>query len=453
MSAALLVIGAIILVAVPAFLRRPTWAVFTFAFLLLIHANLVLSGKFGVGLADPLLFGAMLGLVAVYPLLHGDTGRGTGRFLFACGLWAFAVLNSYLWSTTSGVSITPLRTFLPNLLYGLMLFLMIADRARLIAALGGVVAATGVLSTLTLLQVSLGLVDFDFYGLAHGNIDHIAGTVDAIRPTGPVRDPNYYCQILVPGFALALGMSLGGQTRRWRAAGLTVTVIIIVAIMLTASRGGMLASAVAAVGLLLVYRKTQYLFVVLVPVLALLLFVPSYLDRVSSLITSVAALASGGSVTETSVSGRLAEMAAAAVLFAEHPLSGIGFGMFEGRYQDISANYDMILRGEDRSAHSLYLETAAEQGAIGLATLLFLLGASLRSVQLAYRRAKLAQDPELVNALSAMAAAAAGLFVSSIFLHDAYAQHFWLVLALLFAAERAPGIQLNKSQIRVDMND
>jgi putative inorganic carbon (hco3(-)) transporter len=453
LNTALLLLVVVLVVAAPVFLRRPEWAVFASAFLLLIYANLVLSSKFAIGLTDPLLFGAMVGLVAVYPLLHGDTGRGVGRFLFACGLWICAVLNSYLWSTTSGVSIVPLQTYLPNLLYAFVIVLLITDRNRLIAALAGVVAATALLSILTIIQVSLGLVDFDFFGLARGNIDYIAGNVDAIRPTGPLHDPNYFCQLLVPGFALALGLTLSRQTLRWRMAGLGVTVVILVAIVLTASRGGMLAAAFAAVGLLLTYRKLHYLVVVSIPVFALLVFVPSYLERVASLMTSVVALASGNGVAETSVSGRLAEMAAAAILFAEHPLSGIGFGMFEGRYQDISANYDMVLRGEDRSAHSLYLETAAEQGVVGLAALLFVLTASFRSVQLAYRVARQACDRELLNALRAMAAAAAGLFVSSIFLHDAYAQHLWLVLALLFSAERATIFRLNKLQPRVEMND
>jgi putative inorganic carbon (HCO3(-)) transporter len=448
-SAALFLLAALVLVAVPIFLRRPIWAVFTFAFLLLLHANLVLSSEYGVGLADPLLFGAMLGLAAVYPLLHGDTGHGLGRFLFACGLWVSAVLNSYLWSTAAGVSLGSLQAFLPNLLYALVLLSLIADRDRLVAALWGVVAATALLSTLTVLQVGLGLVDFSFFGLAQGGIDHIAGRVDAIRPTGPVRDPNYYCQILIPGLALTLGLALGGQTPRGRAVALVAVIIIVLAIMLTASRGGMLAAAVAATGLLLAYRKVNYLVVMLVPVLALLFFVPSYLDRVTSLVTSFAALASGQSAMETSVSGRLAEMAAATILFAEHPLSGIGFAMFEGRYQDISANYDMMLRGEDRSAHSLYLETAAEQGVVGLAALLFLLGASLRAVQLAYRQALRMNDAALVNALRALTAAAAGLFVSAIFLHDAYAQHFWLVLALLFAAERATAVRPFPLKLRV----
>jgi len=127
--------------------------------------------------------------------------------------------------------------------------------------------------------------------------------------------------------------------------------------------------------------------------------------------------------------------------------------MFESRYQDISANYDMMLRGADRSAHSLYLETAAEQGVIGLAALLFLLGTALRAVQLAYRGAARQGDTALMSTLRALGAAAVGLFVSSIFLHDAYAQHFWLVLALLFAAERAAGSRPINLRQRVDLND
>lgn len=447
----MLVLGAVLLAAVPIFLRRPVWAVFAFAFLLILHVNLVISTEHGIGLADPLLFGAMLGLVAVYPLLYGDTGRGSGRFLTACALWLVAVLNSYLWSTAAGVSVATLRQFLPNILYALMLFLLITDRARLMAALSGLVAATTLLSLLTTVQVSLGSVDFNFFGFAQGGIDHIADQVDAIRPAGPLQDPNYYCQLLIPGFALALGTALGGSTARLRLASLAATVLIVVAIMLTASRGGMLAAAVATVSLLLVHRKFHYSAAVVVPVLALLYLVPSYSDRVASVATAFLALASGQNANETSVSGRLAEMQAAAILFAEHPLAGIGYGMFESRYQDISANYDIVLRGQDRSAHSLYLETAAEQGIVGLAALLFLMGASLRAVQLSLRRATKHADSALMNTLWAMGAAAVGLFVSSLFLHDAYAQHFWLVIALLFATERATkttSIRLNADGYR-----
>jgi O-antigen ligase len=206
------------------------------------------------------------------------------------------------------------------------------------------------------------------------------------------------------------------------------------------------------VGLLLAHRKIQYLAVVAVPAIALLYFVPSYYDRVTSVTTAIVALASGQNASETSVSGRLAEMEAAAILFAEHPVSGIGYAMFETRYQDISANYDMMLRGEDRSAHSLYLETAAEQGAVGLAALLFLLGSSLRSVQLARRKAVLQGDVVGIYALQSMAAAGVGLFLSAVFLHDAYAQHFWLVLAVLFAAERAMKANRYRVEPRVDMH-
>jgi putative inorganic carbon (HCO3(-)) transporter len=171
------------------------------------------------------------------------------------------------------------------------------------------------------------------------------------------------------------------------------------------------------------------------------------------LTTAFVELASGQDSMDTSVSGRLAEMEAAAILFAEHPVAGIGYGLFESRYQDISANYDMVLRGRDRSAHSLYLETAAEQGIMGLTALLLLLGSSLRAAQLAYRRAALQVDIGLVHAVGAMIAGAVGLFVASVFLHDAYAQHFWLVLALLFAAERVTQVRPKTSATASKMND
>ena len=435
-SAAFLLLVLLALCALPVLLRRPEFAVLLFTFLLVLHANLILSKRFSVHLADPVIFGMMLGLVAVYPILHGDRPNGSGRFFGALAIWLAAVLNSLLWSGAYGVSLVDLQAFLPNILYALLLFLLVTDRDRLLAALAGVLAACLVLSVLTIIQLASGLQDFDFYGLANGSIGHIAGGVDALRPTGPVYDPNYYCQILIPGFGIALAAAAGAASPRMKSAGFAAAVVIGIAMLLTASRGGLVAAGVSVLFVLYAYKRIRYLVFLLPPLVATLYLVPAYSDRLVSMVNSAAAFLSGETVAETSLAGRLAEMEAAAILFSEQPLYGIGYGMFETRYQDISANYDLQLRGQDRSAHSLYLETAAEQGVIGLFALLVLLCSSLRALQLALASAAAGGDVRLMKGLNALGAASAGLLASSLFLHDAYAQHFWLVLALLFATER-----------------
>jgi len=90
-------------------------------------------------------------------------------------------------------------------------------------------------------------------------------------------------------------------------------------------------------------------------------------------------------------SNRYAYWRVAAETFAEHPLRGIGAGGFR-----VPWLRERPFRESVRDAHSLYLETAAELGLVGLAALALLLG----GVAAAARRA----GPALAGPVAALAA-------------------------------------------------
>jgi O-antigen ligase len=66
--------------------------------------------------------------------------------------------------------------------------------------------------------------------------------------------------------------------------------------------------------------------------------------------------------------------------FAEHPIAGIGSGGFQVEWLKIYQRFDA-----SGDAHSLYLETAAELGVIGVAALLLFLGGIATAVLRLYR--------------------------------------------------------------------
>jgi O-antigen ligase len=118
---------------------------------------------------------------------------------------------------------------------------------------------------------------------------------------------------------------------------------------------------------------------------------------------AVAALVAAGAVAIAAVGGAASPGAAdsargsradywrvAVDSFAEQPLSGVGSGSFAVEWARERAIDESV-----RDAHSLYLETAAELGLLGLA----LLGAFLVSVAVAARRAHRA-DPSLAAGLA-----------------------------------------------------
>ena len=67
--------------------------------------------------------------------------------------------------------------------------------------------------------------------------------------------------------------------------------------------------------------------------------------------------------------------------FADHPIEGLGSGGFQAEWLKTSDRVDA-----SGDAHSLYLETAAELGVVGLAPLLLFLGGVAAALVRLYRR-------------------------------------------------------------------
>ncbi|HEX4745415.1 MAG TPA: O-antigen ligase family protein [Gaiellaceae bacterium] len=159
----------------------------------------------------------------------------------------------------------------------------------------------------------------------------------------PIGYANALGIVMAIGFVLAVGLLLESRGRAGRGALVGAASACAVALGLTSSRGAWLA-AVAGIGVLLLFRARRRLFLV-----------------ASALSAPVLALAA----SVVSLGDRPAYWRVAISNAAEHPLTGTGAGTFD----------DLWLAGRPipvfvRDAHSLYLETAAELGLVGVALLL-----------------------------------------------------------------------------------
>ena len=120
-------------------------------------------------------------------------------------------------------------------------------------------------------------------------------------------------------------------------------------------------------------------------------------------------------------SERFSAQASGVELGFEHPL-GVGPGQFE--------------HDQPVSAHSIYVRVLAEQGVLGLATLVALLAGTLA---LAVRNALAGRDAYGVGA-AALLGAWCGLLVNGAFVDTLHWRHLWLVAALIWVASmRAAG--------------
>jgi O-antigen ligase len=137
-------------------------------------------------------------------------------------------------------------------------------------------------------------------------------------------------------------------------------------------------------------------------------------------------------------------MAAAWQMFADHPMLGIGYGNYETHYHRYARDIALDGRREERQAHSLYLEVAAETGLLGIAAFGVLIVYAMASVLRARVVLLDAGREREAQAATAFAIALFGYLAGSVFLHLSYPRYFWLLMGIALAArgtvasQRAP---------------
>ncbi len=172
----------------------------------------------------------------------------------------------------------------------------------------------------------------------------------APRAVGPFGEGNFFAlsiAVLIP-FCLYL-LSQGGR-RAWF--GAVSAVAIVGGIFAAQSRGALLAVGLAVfiMGMTSGQRRMRAAagFIVAIGAVMVVVF--------SAQVTSA---------NERDVSGRATENLIAWQMFQDHPALGVGYGRYPDLYRDYARQYGNDPRYQ-REPHSLPLQRAAEQGAVGL---------------------------------------------------------------------------------------
>lgn len=162
----------------------------------------------------------------------------------------------------------------------------------------------------------------------------------------------------------------------------------------------------------------------------LLQFLPAnYTDRLATTLDLLP-----GSKTdarnETSFRGRTSEVLVAWHIFTDHPILGVGLNNYKYYYQDYAQPLGWDNRREERSAHNLYLEIAAETGLIGLAAFTAILINAGLSMRFAYRTLLQTGHYSEASMVAALVIGLVGYLLASFFLHGAYPRYFWLLMGI-----------------------
>jgi O-antigen ligase len=329
---------------------------------------------------------------------------------------------------------------------GLLVYLLVTNAVRTPEILRGVIWAlliAGLLmGALSLFQEVTNTLDNNYGGFAQNdeqtNIDPSALVIEdpsLVRQAGPIGEKNRYSQIMLMLVPLGLFRMWGERTKGLRFAAAICTIFALIGSALTFSRGG--AVGLALMLLLMVSMRyikiKQVLFIVAALMLTLWMF-PRYTERLTTLQTTITAVADSDTTasirqTDGAVQGRVTEMLAATYVFVDHPILGVGPGMFPYYVEEYSRQLNIRNLTAQREAHILYLGIAADTGLLGITCFLVILYITLRD--LARERQRWRQKrPELANLCASFMFVIIAYMTTGLFLHMSYARYFWFMLAL-----------------------
>lgn len=327
---------------------------------------------------------------------------------------------------------------------GLVLFLLVTllattrDRLRLAAA--ALVGGGFTLGALSLFQVVRGDFSGTLGGLARIKQAQIYGDVFEPRIAGPLGDPNYYAQILLMVVPLALILAWR-ERRGWvRVGAWTAAAVVVGAMFLTYSRGAVVA-LVAVLGLTVLVRGLSRREILLGSgaLVVLLVLAPSGLwERVGTLREMLPGESREVVDPDSSFAKRRLVTLAAWEMFLDHPGFGVGAGNYAARFGPYGTRvgsaaplYDEP--GEAQYPHNLYLEVAAETGAVGLTLFGAVLLAAFGSLARAWTRFREEGDELMADLGAGVAIALVGYLITSLFLHGHFQRYLWILLALAAA--------------------
>ena len=372
------------------------------------------------------LAGIVLALAWLTSIAYGKSaGRGLldeqpGVALLIVAFLAWATITS-AWALSPGAAFASVSRYALNA----VLFLIAAGVLRTRRDLGWVVAAFVAGAAISVA-----------YGIA---VPPAAGATDVQRASGTVGDPNEFAAVLVAALPLAIALAAG---RDWspalRALGAAAAGLSVAGILLSVSRGGLVALIAMAVAGLCLAGRWRAKLLLIVPLVFLasvgyLLATPAALQRVTS---------SNGGTGRTDlwlVGWRMVEA---------RPVLGVGAGNF----QQASIHYLLrpgllnrsdLIASTDKVAHNTYLTVLAELGLIGalmfFALIVLALACGVRAARLFARR----RDDTMEMLTRGWLIGMVGTLTADVFLSAEFSKQLWLLLALgpafLAVARGSPG--------------
>lgn len=405
--------------------------------------------------------------------LVGDRG-------LACMVaYAAAIVLSSLGAADRIAPIAAAAAFAHDVIIVFLLLNLVGSFDSLRLATWVIVAAGAFAAVLALVHAWTGL---PLGSLAMVDFGNLAGSEVGYRAAGTIGNSNAFAQMLVCALPFALYRLWGEADRRSQLIALVGVLVMTSALVLTYSRGGGIA-LLGALGLTLVlqrFRAVSLASIIVVLAVAALTAPSLYWNRVGvtasfvvdtgASTTAVSATTDGGAAPDAQPGGnqsgpvpapgaakpseanavtgaspqdtgslpeRVSLWKVGLLMFADHPLIGVGKNNYLRQYPTYASRVDPTLAASPKVAHSTPIQILADTGMVGLTAFSVLVAVIALGVHSARRIAVRGGDRAAVLLIEPIEVALFAYAITSIFQSDDYPRFLWILLALAMAARRA----------------
>lgn len=269
-------------------------------------------------------------------------------------------------------------------------------------------------------------LSFAFYGVKGGVWGLILQDARIIRgPGGLLLDNNDFSLAMVMNLPFLHYLAFTEQNRHFRNFLRAATLLTVMTIVMTGSRGGFLAMAVVFFAMVLKSRYKQYALPgALAGALVFLAVIPDhYRERLASIRTAAE--------DDASAIGRLKAWAVAWEMIKANPSFGVGFRNFTYRYRehDPSSEGSIV-----RVAHNSYLQIWSETGTFALLFFLGSIGSSILLLRRIQRRNRVRDGPVWVgHYAAAIEVSLYGYLMGAMFLNRGHFDFMYQLVAIAVA--------------------
>jgi len=432
------------------FYLRTEFGVAALVFMTYINLSDILIKYHGFPSIAKIYIPLMVLLLGFQWLRHGRRPWLPATGLLVLAIYSVLLLLSFFYAADDQLLSAGFLNYSKNLTIALILALLVSTPSHFRVVLWSIIAGALILGTLSVFKYLTRDLANDFGGFAQATALYWHQGQLNFRMKGSIGDPNVFAQVMLIAVPIAFERMLSEKMWLLKLTAGCTLLLSIATIMLTYSRGGLVVLVMIASIALFKLRAHRKLLIIgaLLAVVALPLLPAGYVDRVTSAAPVVGLNVEESQRADSSTRMRVNLMTVAWKMFLDHPLLGVGYNNYETHYQKYAMVHDLNRVGSDLSAHSLYLEIAAERGVIGLLSLGLLLFYLGRVSLHGWRAMKQAGFSSHADMIAGLAVGFLAYLLAAILLHDAYPRYLWMLVGLVLAV---PGMIRNTLPRREEM--